>query len=136
MLIVDTGPLVAAADKDDPDHHRCVELLESAPGPLVTTGLVIAEAGFLIARQVGPAGEAALVADVAEGRLVVEALTTPDWTRIGELVERYADLGLGVTDASVIALAEHHGVPEIATLDRRHFYVVRPAHRDAFELLP
>lgn len=104
--------------------------------PLVTTGLVIAEAAFLIARQVGPAGEAALIADVAEGRLVVEALTRSDWERVRELVEAYADLGLGATDASVIALAERHRVPEIATLDRRHFHVVRPRHVDGFTLLP
>jgi uncharacterized protein len=136
VLIVDTGPLVAAADVDDPDHQRCVDVLASAIGPLVTTGLVIAEAGFLIARQVGPAGEAALVADVAEGRLVVEELTIPAWMRVRELVERYVDLPLGVTDASVVALAELHGTFEIATLDRRHFHVVRPEHGDAFTLVP
>ena len=113
-----------------------VALLKTASGPLVTTGLVIAEAAFLIARQVGPAGEAGLVADVAEGRLAVEALSIPDWRRAHELVDAYADLPLGATDASVIAIAERHGVVEIATLDRRHFRVVRPAHCDAFDLLP
>ena len=136
MLIVDTGPLVATADRDDPDHEACQTLLEGSVGPLVTTGLVIAEAAFLIARQVGPAGEAALIADVAEGRLVVDGLGSADWTRIGELVEGYADLGLGATDASVIALAERHRSSEIATLDRRHFHVVRPGHVDGFTLLP
>ena len=136
MLIVDTGPLVATADRDDPDHEACLALLEGSDGPLVTTALVIAEAAFLIARQVGPDGEAALIADVAEGRLVVEALTRPEWERVSELVEGYADLGLGATDASVIALAERHRVQEIATLDRRHFHVVRPRHVDGFTLLP
>jgi hypothetical protein len=28
------------------------------------------------------------------------------------------------------------GVTAVATLDRRHFSVVRPRHADAFELLP
>ena len=45
-------------------------------------------------------------------------------------------LPLGVTDASVIAIAERHGVAEIATLDRRHFRTIRPAHCAAFTLLP
>jgi len=67
VLIVDTGPLVATADRDDPDHAACRELLD-ASSPLTTTGLVIAEAAFLIARQVGPAGEAALMVDIVEGR--------------------------------------------------------------------
>lgn len=55
---------------------------------------------------------------------------------MAELVERYADLHLGTTDASIIALAERLGVTEIATIDRRHFTAVRPRHVDAFTLLP
>lgn len=51
MLIVDTAPLVAAADAADPMHQRCLALLQTHPGPLVTTALVIAEAGWLIRRQ-------------------------------------------------------------------------------------
>lgn len=59
-----------------------------------------------------------------------------DWERIAELVERYADLGLGGVDASVVAVAERLHVREIATLDHRDFSVVRPRNVDAFELLP
>ncbi|GAA5767182.1 hypothetical protein Aros01_03684 [Streptosporangium roseum] len=55
---------------------------------------------------------------------------------MSELVEVYADLPLGVVDASVIAVAERLGLTEVATLDRRHFTVVRPRHVDAFTLLP
>ena len=51
-----------------------------------------------------------------------------------ELVETYEDLGLGTVDASVIAAAERLGATIIATLDRRHFSVVRPSHVFAFEL--
>ena len=55
---------------------------------------------------------------------------------MAELIETYADLGLGTVDASVIATAERLDVPTIATLDRRHFTVVRPRHVDVFELVP
>ena len=53
-----------------------------------------------------------------------------------ELVEIYADLRLGAVDASVVAVAERLGATEVATLDRRHFTVVRPRHTAAFTLLP
>jgi uncharacterized protein len=43
---------------------------------------------------------------------------------------------LGGTDASVITLAERRGTTRIATLNRRHFTVVRPRHAEAFDLLP
>jgi hypothetical protein len=36
----------------------------------------------------------------------------------------------------VVAIAERLGASKIATLDRRHFTVVRPAHVPSFELLP
>jgi predicted nucleic acid-binding protein len=43
---------------------------------------------------------------------------------------------LGTVDGSVIAAAERLDIKEIATLDRRHFTVVRPNHAAAFNLLP
>jgi predicted nucleic acid-binding protein len=39
-------------------------------------------------------------------------------------------------DASVVAAAERLAVTELATVDRRHFGVVRPRHAEAFVLLP
>ena len=61
---------------------------------------------------------------------------TADWLRIAQLVWRYRDLPLGTVDASVVAASEWLGEHRLATLDRRHFGVVRPMHADAFELLP
>jgi predicted nucleic acid-binding protein len=51
-------------------------------------------------------------------------------------MDQYLDLPLGMVDASVIALAERREVDVIATLDQRHFSVVRPRHIDAFRLVP
>ncbi len=55
---------------------------------------------------------------------------------MSDLVEMYANLPLGAADASVIAVAERLELAEVATLDRRHFTVVRPRHVNAFTLLP
>jgi uncharacterized protein len=128
VLIVDTGPLVAAADRADPHHHSCAELLETAVGPLITTPLVIAEAVFLITRQLGAGAEAAFYDAIITGDLIVDTLTRGDWVRVQELVDRYANLPLGGTDASVIAIAERHRAVEVATIDHRHFHIVRPNH--------
>ena len=98
--------------------------------------MVIAEAAYLLDRRLGPAAEAALFASITDGSLKMEDLGQADWERIGELVTTYADLRLGGTDASVVALAERLGVATVATLHRRDFTVVRPRHIDAFDLLP
>ena len=136
MLLVDTGVLVAAADTDDAHHQACKALLEGDPGPLVTNALVIAEASYLIDRQLGPQAEAALFESISDGSLRIEDLEQEDWARVAELVRTYADLRLGGTDASVVALAERLGIDRIATLNRRDFTVVRPRHVEALELLP
>jgi predicted nucleic acid-binding protein len=136
VLIVDTNVFVASADEADPDHVACATVVEGDPGPLVTTALVIAEAGWLIERQLGPAAEAEFYRSVADGDVRVEDLTDDDWIRVTELVELYADLGLGGVDASVITIAERLQQTRIATLDHRDFRAVRPSHCEAFELVP
>jgi len=56
--------------------------------------------------------------------------------RIAELVEQYVSLPLGIVDAAVIAIAERLNLTEVATVDRKHFSIVRPRHVPAFGLLP
>jgi uncharacterized protein len=136
VLVVDTGPLVATADRADKDHAACRALLEGDDGPLVTTAMVIAEAAYLIDRQLGPVAEASLYDSILSGQLEIASLDREDWQRIAELVTTYASLRLGGTDASVITLAERLGTTRIATLNHRHFRIVRPRHAEAFELLP
>ncbi|MFB7588235.1 type II toxin-antitoxin system VapC family toxin [Streptomyces sp. NPDC056169] len=135
-LIVDAGPLYALHDGDDAWHHRCVRLLETHPGPLVVPTLVIAEVAHLLGRRLGARSELLLAQDFAEGLFTVEPVHPGDWLRIAELTARYASFPLGLVDASVIACAERLGVREVATVDRRHFGAVRPAHAEAFTLLP
>jgi predicted nucleic acid-binding protein len=43
------------------------------------------------------------------------------------VVDRYPDQAIGVTDASLVVLAERYGTAEILTLDYRHFDVLRLA---------
>jgi predicted nucleic acid-binding protein len=136
VLVVDTGPLVATADRSDKDHAACRALLEGDEGPLVTTAMVIAEAAYLIDRQLGPAAEASLYDSILSGELEVASLDREDWQRIRELVATYASLRLGGTDASLVTLAERLRTTRIATLNHRDFAVVRPRHAAAFELLP
>lgn len=68
--------------------------------------MVIAEAAYLIDRQLGPKAEARLYDSILAGQLEVASLDREDWERIAELVTTYADLRLGGTDASVVSLAE------------------------------
>ncbi len=136
MIVVDTGPLVAAADADDDHHETCRPFLERHAHELVVPSSVVVEACWLISSTLGPRAEAELLLSVADGELRVEDLNLDDYRRAAELVVRYDDLKLGMVDATVVAVAERLGASRVATLDRRDFSVVRPSHVDAFQLLP
>jgi uncharacterized protein len=96
----------------------------------------VTEVAHFAARRLGPEAEVRFLEDLALGTLITCPVEPADWVRIAELVWRYRDLGLGTVDASAVTLAERLDVATIATLDRRHFGAVRPAHADAFDLLP
>ena len=72
----------------------------------------------------------------ARGAFDVEDLVADDYERVAELLQTYADLKVGFVDCAVLAITERLAEPKLATLDHRHFSTLRPAHRDALELLP
>ena len=135
-LIADAGPLYAAYDADDAEHRRSRRLLQAYPGPVLVPVLVITEVAYLLGTRLGAETEVRFLGDLAAGELVPEQVESADWLRIAELVAAYRDLPLGTVDASIIAAAERLGATTIATLDRRHFSIVRPAHVAAFDLVP
>lgn len=97
---------------------------------------MVAEVAYFLQARLGSTAEVRFLGDFAAGNLIAEPVHARDWMRIAQLVAEYDDLPLGTVDASIIAAAERLEVTQIATLDHRHFSVVRPAHADAFELLP
>ncbi len=94
------------------------------------------ECAWQVERNVGPAAEAGFVRHIVSGQFKVIDLGVADYERCAELIESYADLGLGLVDASVVTVAERFSITTLATLNRRDFTVVRPRHTDGFELVP
>jgi len=97
---------------------------------------VVTEVAYLLETRLGWSAEVRFLGDLAAGNLLTEPVLASDWIRIAELVAAYHDLPLGTIDASVVATAERLGATAVATLDRRHFSVVRPKHVAAFQIVP
>lgn len=74
--------------------------------------------------------------DCRREAFLVQDLEPADYARVGVLLTTYADLRVGFVDAAVLAIVERLREPKLATLDRRHFAVMRPRHVEALELLP
>lgn len=135
-LILDTGPLYASLDRSDADHAACRSLIESAEEPLVIPSPVLVEVDYWINVRLHAGVLVALLADVEAGAYVVENLQSVDYRRVREICDRYADSDVGFVDAAVLAVVERFGEPKLASLDHRHFSLLRPRHCDALVLLP
>jgi predicted nucleic acid-binding protein len=135
-LILDTGPLYAALDRSDADHFKCRRLIETSAEPLVIPSPVLVEVDYWIHQRLHAGVLVALMDDVISGAYRVENLRAEDYRRIRDACDRYADSDIGFVDAAVLAVVERLNEPKLATLDRRHFGVLRPRHVDVLRLVP
>jgi uncharacterized protein len=135
-LILDTGPVYAALDRDDAAYRSCRRLVEDATEPLVIPAPVLVEVDYWIGQRLHPGILVALLDDIDAGAYRIEDLQVEDYRRVRELCDQYSDSDIGFVDAAVLAIVERLREPKLATLDRRHFGLLRPRHVRALELLP
>ncbi len=135
-LVLDTGPLVALLNSGDPDHGRCVTLLASSQEDLVIPAPVLVEVDYWCRKLLGQEALDVLVDDIASGAYRWFELDTTMMRRAVEIGARYRDLDLGYVDAAVVAVCEFLDEDKVVSLDRRHFSVIRPAHRPSLRVLP
>lgn len=135
-LILDTGPLYASLDRSDAEHAACRRLVEEANEPLVVPAPVLVEVDYWVHVRLHPGVLVAFLGDIIAGAYRVEDVQPQDYRRIHELCDRYGDADIGFVDAAVLAIVERLNEPKLATLDHRHFGVLRPRHADALRLLP
>jgi predicted nucleic acid-binding protein len=121
-LICDTGALLDYLVAGAPDHAPFRDAIDSARTRYVP-GLVLAELDWFLRRE--RTAMAAFMRDLARGAFTYAPPSGATLARAMELDRQHAPLGLGLVDASVIALAEETGVTRIATRDLRHFTAVR-----------
>jgi uncharacterized protein len=134
--VLDTGVLLAALDAADPDHEACAALIAGTTESLVIPVLVLSELDYWCQKRLPPNVWLSLLEDLFRGAYKLEALTTEDVERCHDLQSIYADLKIGVVDASVLAVVERLGEKKVATLDHRHFGTMRPLHTPVLRLLP
>jgi uncharacterized protein len=135
-LVLDTSALLAALDRGDPNHGRCASLIREADEDLLVPVLVLTELGYWCSKRLPREVWDVFGEDVLAGAYRVEDLPLGDFRRALELQRAYADMPIGIVDASVLALVERLGEPKLGTLDHRHFGALRPSHTDSLMLVP
>jgi predicted nucleic acid-binding protein len=134
-VIVDTSALLAFFDASEPDHGAVSEVLAAADD-LVVSPYVVAELDYLVATQHGVDSELAALDELAGGAWQLAALDGEDLRRARGVIASYRDQQIGVADASIVVLANKYRTRSIASLDRRHFSVVRSLDGGYLNVLP
>lgn len=136
MIVLDTSFVVALLCRDDAGHQEAADFYAKAEGGFATTPLVLAEIDHLLRSRSTPGGVGIFHREVRAGSLGVEWWPKLD-IQAAEIAERYSELGIGLTDASLVALAGRLETTRIATFDERHFRALEPlAAATSFTLLP
>ena len=123
-------------DRSDGDHEPCRRLIETSDEPLLIPAPVLVEVDYWIHVRLHAGVLVALLDDILTSAYRVETLELSDYRRIREIGDRYSDSDIGFVDAAVLSVTERLGETKLATLDHRHFGLLRPRHTDALRLLP
>jgi uncharacterized protein len=133
-LLLDTGPLVALLDRNDPYHPWVTPRFGGISGPLVTTGAVVTEATFFL--QHVKEGITRLFQLLANPRLEIRDCFQPIRLKAAaELMEKYADTPMDFADASLVVLAHELETGCVLTLDERGFRTYRHGRYRQFQLI-
>jgi predicted nucleic acid-binding protein len=131
-LICDTGALIDYLVESAPDHQLFRNAIDLARTRYVP-GLVLAEVDYFLRAE--RQAMHVLMRDLVRGAFTYAPPTVGQLSRAMDVDRRFADLGLGLVDGSVVALAESLGIRRLATRDVRHFAAVRLRDGRSFELV-
>ena len=136
MIVADTSGLLALYNGAEPAHAGVARAVAEEREPLVVSPYVVAELETLVTTRVGPQAALAVLRELSGGAYLLPCLDGDDLVVVGDVVERYGDLRIGVADASLVVLADRYATSRLLTLDRRRFDAVRTLGGAPFTLLP
>jgi predicted nucleic acid-binding protein len=131
-VVLDTSIVIAVMRARDRHHDRVRRFVETLDDDLVTSPLAVAEMDR-VAAGLGPAFSRGLRADLGSGAYAVRWWAD---AMVETIAIADAHPQMGLTDASLVALAARLRTDRIATLDLDHFRSLTTPDGEAFVLLP
>ncbi len=132
MIVVDTSAVLALLRARDEHHTEARDLFETIEDDLVTSPLAVAEMDYMAARYTRREALHGLWRDLEAGAYVVHWWETAMAETVA-IAREHSSLGL--TDASLVAVAGRAGSNRIATFDQV-FRRVTTVDGHPFLLLP
>jgi len=128
--------LYAYFNEADHTHEAVVSALSTCDELLTISPFVLAEVDYLVLKRLGVKTELLVLGELLSGAWDIAPVTIDQLRRAMDVVKRYADERIGLTDALNVVLAEDTRTKTIATLDRRHFGVLRMANGSVLGIVP
>lgn len=135
-VVADTSALIAFYSESGAEHDDVSAWLAAHDEPIIVSPYVVAELDYLVATRKGVDAELAVLAELAGGAYELAAMTAADIALAADLIARYRDLGIGITDASLVVLAARYRTDTILTLDRRYFGALRSLGGGGLHIVP
>jgi len=135
MIIADTSGLLAFFNSKEANHLSVAQVIEKADQAIVVSPYVIAELDYLLANRFGVDVELNVLSELSSGAYELASINTADLFECSGIIQKYSDQNIGITDASLVFLAERYETNSILTLDVKHFSVMKTKNNKSFEIL-
>jgi predicted nucleic acid-binding protein len=136
VIVVDTSAVLQLASTTAQRHGEVMRVVADLDGPFLLSPFVLAQLDYMLGSRHGQDEQLALLAEVAEGAYQLAEFNPADVRSAAAVMRRYADLRIGLADASLVVLAEKHNTLDLLSFDARHFRAVRGPGGRPFRLLP
>lgn len=136
MIIVDTSALLAMHDPREKSHLELRKIAQSKKQELIVSPYVVAEFDYMISKANSSEFSLRALNNLLIAPFELVQLTTVDFIAATDVIAKYQDLRIGITDASLIALSARFGTNKIMTLDRRHFSAMKLLSGKPVQIIP
>jgi predicted nucleic acid-binding protein len=131
VVLLDTGPLVAALSRNDRAHAWAKSQFAAFPAPFLTCEPVISEACFLLRQYQG--GASGVLALVESGVLRLGMSLAEEAAAVRKLFDRYHNVPASLADVCLVRMAEIYDRCLVLSLDS-DFHIYRRHGRKTIPL--
>jgi len=136
LILVDTSAALHLASSTASRHKDVLRVVERLDGPFLLSPFVLAELDYMLIERHGQEQQLAMISQVVDGVYELAEFGRADIEAARTVMRTYADLRVGLADASIVVLAEKHSTPDVLTFAHRHFRAMRGPGGRPFRLLP
>lgn len=123
-------------DSREKSHLELRKIAQSRKQELIISPYVVAEFDYMISKANSADFSLRALNNLLIAPFELVQLTTVDFITATEVMAKYQDLNIGITDASLIALAARFETSKIMTLDRRHFSAMKLLSGKPVQMIP